>query len=85
MDFTFPFKYVIKSMVIDTDVDKYLRAFTLQSSETDYISKGFMSDVEHCKGQQVEFTVFETPGADLLGNNPVLSRVIHFPKPLFTR
>ncbi len=53
LEFAFPFRTVVKGMVIDTDPVMYLKSFNLQVSRSDHVAQGVFSDVEYIMGQPI--------------------------------
>ncbi len=53
LDIRFPFKIVLKGLIIDTDRTKYLKSFTLQTAENDYLHRGVLTDIEYMTGTPI--------------------------------
>ena len=61
------------------------RSFTVQYSETEYVTRQELSYLEHKKGEPLVFTVFERDPSQFGTFDLMASRTVLFPHPVFTR
>ena len=84
LDVDFPRKVVISGLAIETMKSKYLKAFTLEHTKSDYVAPDVFEPLALKADSPIEFFVFngDPNSADL---SDVISRRILFPWPLLTR